>query len=74
VESSLLCLLGGLLGVAAGWGASALLAQFFNWQTVVAAEAVLFGLGCSLIIGIVFGLWPARRAAVLDPVEALRHE
>jgi len=74
VESSLLCLLGGLLGVAAGWGASALLAQFFNWQTVVAAEAVLFGLGCSLVIGIVFGLWPARRAAALDPVEALRHE
>ncbi len=74
VESSLLCLLGGLLGVAAGWGASVLLARFFSWQTVVAAEAVLFGLGCSLAIGIVFGLWPARRAATLDPVEALRHE
>ncbi len=74
VESSLLCLLGGLLGLAAGWGASELLARLLNWQTVVAAEAVLFGLGCSLAIGIVFGLWPARRAATLDPIEALRHE
>ena len=74
VESSLLCLLGGLLGVAAGWGASELLAEFLSWQTVVAAEAVLFGLGCSLVIGVVFGLWPARRAAALDPIEALRHE
>ena len=74
VESTLLCLFGGLLGVAAGWGASELLARFFSWQTVVAAEAVLFGLGCSLAIGIVFGLWPARRAANLDPIEALRHE
>ena len=74
VESTLLCLIGGLLGVAAGWGAAELLARFFSWQTVVAAEAVLFGLGCSLAIGVVFGLWPARRAATLDPIEALRHE
>ena len=74
VESSLLCLLGGLLGVAAGWGASELLAEFFNWQTVVAAESIGVGLGCSLLIGIVFGLWPARRASTLDPIEALRHE
>ena len=74
VESSLLCLLGGLLGVAAGWGASVLLARFFDWQTVVAAESIAVGLGCSLLIGIVFGLWPARRAATLDPIEALRHE
>ncbi len=74
VESSLLCLLGGLLGVAAGWGASELLAEFFNWQTVVAAESIAVGLGCSLLIGIVFGLWPARRASTLDPIEALRHE
>ena len=74
VESSLLCLLGGLLGVAAGWGASGLLAEFFNWQTVVAAESIGVGLGCSLLIGVVFGLWPARRASTLDPIEALRHE
>ena len=74
VESSLLCLLGGVLGVVAGWGASVLLARFFNWQTVVAAEAIAVGLGCSLLIGIVFGLWPARRASTLDPIEALRHE
>ena len=74
VESSLLCLLGGLLGVAAGWGASELLAEFFNWQTVVAAESIGVGLGCSLLIGVVFGLWPARRASTLDPIEALRHE
>lgn len=74
VESSLLCLLGGLLGVAGGWGASVLLARFFNWQTVVAAESIAVGLGCSLLIGVVFGLWPARRASTLDPIEALRHE
>ena len=74
VESSLLCLLGGLLGVAAGWGASELLARFFNWQTVVAGESIGVGLGCSLLIGVVFGLWPARRASTLDPIEALRHE
>ena len=74
VESAMLCLLGGVLGVLAGWGASVLLAQFFNWQTVVAAESIVVGLGCSLLIGIIFGLWPARRASTLDPIEALRHE
>ena len=74
VESALLCLLGGVLGVAAGWGASVLLARFFNWQTLVAAESIVVGLGCSLMIGIIFGLWPARRASTLDPIEALRHE
>ena len=74
VESTILCLLGGLIGLALGATASALLARYAGWQTVVTSGSALMAFGFSAAVGIVFGIWPARRAAALDPIDALRHE
>lgn len=74
VESTILCLLGGLIGLALGASVSALLAHYAGWQTVVTSSSALTAFGFSAAVGMVFGIWPARRAASLDPIEALRHE
>ncbi len=74
VESTILCILGGLLGLALGVGASTLLAKYAGWQTVVTSSSAIMAFGFSAAIGLIFGIWPAKRAAGLDPIEALRHE
>jgi putative ABC transport system permease protein len=74
VESTTLCLFGGMLGLVVGASASALLAKFAGWQTVVTTESAAAAFGFSAAVGIIFGIWPARRAAQLDPIDALRHE
>jgi putative ABC transport system permease protein len=74
VESMVLCLLGGLLGTLLGIGAARALAALAGWQTYVSLQAIALAFGFSASVGLIFGLWPARRAAALDPIEALRHE
>ena len=74
VESTTLCLFGGMLGITLGVTASSLLAKFAGWQTVVTTESAAAAFGFSALVGIVFGIWPAQRAAQLDPIDALRHE
>jgi putative ABC transport system permease protein len=74
VESVLLCLLGGLLGMLLGTAAAHALARFAGWQTYVTLQALVLAFGFSAAVGVVFGLWPARRAAALDPIAALRYE
>jgi putative ABC transport system permease protein len=74
VESTTLCLLGGALGLVVGSTAAALLNRLAGWQTVVTAESAMMAFGFSAAVGIVFGIWPARRASQLDPIDALRHE
>ena len=74
VESTILCLLGGALGLALGAGASAMLAEYAGWQTVVTSASAMTAFGFSAAVGMLFGIWPAKRAAALDPIEALRHE
>lgn len=74
VEALFLCTLGGLLGVAAGYGASELLTRLAEWDTSIAPEAVFTAIAFSAGVGLFFGLWPARRAAMLDPIDALRYE
>ncbi|MFG1690947.1 ABC transporter permease [Gemmatimonadota bacterium] len=74
VEALVLCFLGGLLGVMAGAGGARILTHFASWQTAVAWEAVVVALSFSAGIGLFFGIWPAQRAASLDPIEALRYE
>jgi putative ABC transport system permease protein len=74
VESTILCLLGGMLGLALGVGASALLARYAGWQTVVTSSSAMMAFGFSAVVGMIFGIWPAQRAAQLDPIDALRHE
>jgi putative ABC transport system permease protein len=74
VESTILCLFGGLLGLLLGISASMLLAKFAGWQTVVTSASALTAFGFSAAVGMIFGIWPANRAAQLDPIDALRHE
>jgi putative ABC transport system permease protein len=69
-----MCLLGGIVGIALGVGTAGLLSHFAGWQTAVTIESLALAFGFSAAVGLVFGLWPARRAARMDPIEALRHE
>ena len=74
VESMTLCLLGGALGLLVGATAATLLNRLAGWQTVVTAESAMMAFGFSAAVGVVFGIWPARRASQLDAIDALRHE
>jgi putative ABC transport system permease protein len=74
VESVVLSLLGGLAGVALGLGGAALLSHLTGWSTVVPPATVALALGFSGAIGVFFGFHPARKAAALNPIEALRYE
>ena len=74
VESIALCMLGGLLGVGLGAGAANLLSRFAGWETFVSPESIGLASAFSVGVGLFFGIWPARRAARLDPIEALRYE
>jgi putative ABC transport system permease protein len=74
IEALVLCVLGGILGVIVGIGGAEALRRIANWDTVVAAEAVFTALGFSAGIGLFFGIWPAQRAAKLNPIDALRYE
>ncbi|MGQ0539892.1 MAG: ABC transporter permease, partial [Gemmatimonadaceae bacterium] len=72
IEAVVLCLLGGLLGVLLGAAAAAVLENSLQWNTEISPAAVLLAFGFSAAVGLIFGVWPARRAAKLDPILALR--
>jgi putative ABC transport system permease protein len=74
VEAVILSLIGGALGIAAGTIGARVIADSFQWPTRVSANAVTLAFACSAIVGIFFGYYPARQAARLDPIEALRFE
>jgi putative ABC transport system permease protein len=74
VEALVLCLLGGLLGIAVGSGAARLMADLAGWRTIVAGQSVALAVGVAAAVGLFFGIYPAARAARLDPIEALRWE
>jgi putative ABC transport system permease protein len=74
VEALVLCLLGGVFGILFGSGGAILLSVLADWNTLVSPGAILLAVVFSAAVGIFFGLWPARRAALLDPIEALRYE
>ena len=74
VESIVMSILGGIVGLIAGYGGSALLAHMTGWRTVVPPSAVLIAVGFSAAVGVFFGYYPARKAAALNPIQALRYE
>ncbi len=74
IEAAVLCLLGGVAGIGLGMGAARALTYFQGWPTLVSPAAIVLAVSVSVAIALFFGVWPARRAAGLDPIEALRHE
>jgi putative ABC transport system permease protein len=74
VESATLTLLGGLLGIVVGLGMGQVLKRVIGLESAVPLWSALLATGVSIAIGLAFGLYPANRAARMDPVEALRHE
>ncbi len=74
IEALVLCLTGGIIGIMLGAGTSEFVAVKLGWNTQISPVAVGVAFGFSAVVGLFFGLWPARRAASLDPIQALRYE
>jgi putative ABC transport system permease protein len=74
VESVVMSTLGGLVGIAIGFGGSALLGRLTGWSTATPVAAVVVAVGFSAVVGVFFGYYPARKAAALNPIQALRYE
>ena len=74
VESIVMSVLGGAVGLAVGVGGAQLVAHFTGWSTAVPVQAVALAIGFSAAVGVFFGYYPARKAAALDPINALRYE
>ena len=74
IEAMLMSFLGGVFGVFLGWAVATLITIFAGWSVKVSLFSVVLSTSFSLVVGILFGLWPAKKAAALDPIEALRYE
>jgi putative ABC transport system permease protein len=74
VEAVTLSVAGGIVGVILGFAASAIISRMANWNTVIGLGAITLAVFFSALVGISFGYYPARRAAYLDPIEALGSE
>jgi putative ABC transport system permease protein len=74
VEALVLCLMGGVIGILVGAGGALALSRLANWNTLISPGAVILAIAFSAGVGLFFGIWPAQRAARLDPIQALRYE
>jgi putative ABC transport system permease protein len=74
IEAVTLCLLGGAVGIAAGVGGAVVMRDAFGWSTAIGPTSIGLAFVFATVVGLLFGVWPARRAASLDPIEALRFE
>lgn len=74
IETLILTILGGLLGIALGWGIGVLISRFIDLEPVITINTLLLAVGVSSAVGLLFGLYPAIKAAKLNPIDALRYE
>jgi len=74
VEATVLSIIGGLVGIGIGISGSQLISKFAGWPAVVSGFSIVISFGFCFVTGIFFGYYPARKAASLNPIEALRYE
>lgn len=74
IESTMISVLGGIIGIFVGVGLAQAISKFGNFTTVISIASIIASFGFSLFVGVVFGMLPARKAARLDPIDALRYE
>jgi putative ABC transport system permease protein len=74
IEAVLISFAGGMVGIGFGFGISQIIAALAGWQTIVTPVSIVLAFAVSVSVGLVFGIYPATKAARLDPVEAIRYE
>jgi putative ABC transport system permease protein len=74
IETVLICLMGGAIGILFGFALATAITLYAEWKTAFSLTSIIIAVGTSVTVGLIFGLFPARRAADLDPVTALRVE
>ena len=74
IESIFVCILGGIIGILLGCGLSVILSIFAKWNTKIVVSSIILSFCFSVAVGLIFGIWPAKKASLLNPIEALRYE
>src|SRR5205814_4302394 len=74
IESVTISMVGGIIGIGVGVGGAIALQEYVHWPTKLTAQPIFMSFGFAALVGIFFGIYPAIKAARLDPIEALRYE